>query len=217
MPHTIEETRDGRLLLVKIGPLGPVSNNAYIVADTTTNDAIVVDAPAESTHVIPALGALNVRLVIVTHRHRDHWGGIDELLAGIDAPVFTHEDDREPYAQYVTGTVADGDEVEVGNLRVEVIHTPGHTAGSVCLRIGEHLLSGDTLFPGGPGRTQTPELLTQVIGSITSRLHTLPESTHVYPGHGANTTVAASRAEYAVFASKSHDPGLSGDVLWLTS
>jgi glyoxylase-like metal-dependent hydrolase (beta-lactamase superfamily II) len=217
MAHTIEETRDGKLLLVKLGPLGPVSNNAYIVADTSTNEGVIIDAPAESAHVIPALGALNLRLVIVTHRHRDHWGGIDELLAGVEAPVFTHEQDREPWAQYVTGTLDNGDQVEVGNLRLEVIHTPGHTQGSICLRFGEHLLSGDTLFPGGPGRTQTPELLAQEIQSITSRLYTLPDSLVVYPGHGANTTVGKSKEEYAVFASKPHDPGLAGDVNWLTS
>src|SRR6476469_7869855 len=137
MPHSIEETRDGRLLLVKLGPLGPVSNNAYIVADTTTNDAVIVDAPAESAQVIPQTQGLNVRRVIVTHRHRDHWGGIDELLAGINAPVYTHEMDREPYAQYVKGILDDGAEVEVGNLKVQVIHTPGHTQGHICLRVGE--------------------------------------------------------------------------------
>jgi glyoxylase-like metal-dependent hydrolase (beta-lactamase superfamily II) len=141
-----EETRDGRLLLVKLGPLGQFANNAYILADTSTNDAIVVDAPAESAQVVAAANGLNVRQIIVTHRHRDHWGGIDELLAGIDAPVYTHELDREPYAQYVEGTLDDGAEVEIGNLKLQVIHTPGHTQGHICLRIGEHLLSGDTLF-----------------------------------------------------------------------
>src|SRR3954447_4494267 len=200
-----EEIRDGRLLLIKLGPLGPVSNNAYILADTSTNDAIVIDAPAESAQVVARAAGLNVRRIIVTHRHRDHWGGIDELLAGIDVPVYTHELDREPYYQYVKGTLAHGDEVEVGNLKLRVIHTPGHTQGHICLRVGEHVLSGDTLFPGGPGRTQTPELLAQEIESITSRLYTLPDTLAVYPGHGANTTVGASKAEYAVFASKPHD------------
>jgi glyoxylase-like metal-dependent hydrolase (beta-lactamase superfamily II) len=91
MPHTIEETRDGRLLLVKLGPLGPVSNNAYIVADSATNDAIIVDAPAESTYVIPQTSGLNELRIIVTHRHRDNWGGNDELHEGIDVTVYKHE------------------------------------------------------------------------------------------------------------------------------
>lgn len=212
-----EVTRDGRLLLIKVGPLGQFANNAYVIADSTTNDAVIIDAPAESEQAVAAAKGLNVRRIIVTHQHRDHWGGIDQLLAGIDAPVYTHEEDREPYAQYVKGTLAAGDNVEVGGITLRVIHTPGHTPGSICLRLGEHLISGDTLFPGGPGRTRTPELLAQEIASITTRLHTLPDSLHVYPGHGANTTIAESKAEYAVFAAKSHAPALSGDVLWLQS
>jgi len=212
-----EVTRDGRLLLIKIGPLGPQSNNAYIIADSTTNDAIVVDAPAESELVVPEVKGLNVHSIVVTHRHRDHWAGIDQLLEGIKAPVYTHEADRESYAGYVDGHLDHDDEIEVGGLKLRVIHTPGHTAGCICLQLGEHLIAGDTLFPGGPGRTRSPEDLSQAIDSIVNRLYVLPESTHVYPGHGANTTIGASKAEYAVFAAKPRDPSLSGDVLWLQS
>ena len=213
----IEETRDGRLLLVKIGPLGPVANNAYIIADSVTNDAVVVDAPEESEHVVAAAKAFHARRIIVTHRHRDHWNGIEGLLAGIAAPVHTHEADREPYAAYVNGTLAQDDIVEAGSLKLRVLHTPGHTAGCICLELGEHLISGDTLFPGGPGRTRSNEDLQQEIDSIVNRLYVLPVSTHVYPGHGANTTIGASKAEYAIFAAKQHDPALSGDVLWTSS
>jgi glyoxylase-like metal-dependent hydrolase (beta-lactamase superfamily II) len=213
----MEEIRDGRLLLIKLGPLGQFSNNAYIVADSETNDAIVVDAPAESEKVVEAAKGFNVGKIVVTHRHPDHWNGIDTLVAGIDAPVLTHELDRSRYEAYVKGTLSNDDEIEVGNLKLRVIHTPGHTAGCICLSLGEHLISGDTLFPGGPGRTQTPEDLQQEIDSIVSRLHVLPDNTVVYPGHGANTTIADSKAEYAVFAAKPHDPVLAGDVLWLKS
>jgi glyoxylase-like metal-dependent hydrolase (beta-lactamase superfamily II) len=80
--------------------------------------------------------------------------------------------------------------------------------------LGKHLFSGDTLFPGGPGKTQTPEALKQVITSITERLFVLPDDTNVYPGHGSDTTIGASKAEYAVFTSRDHAADLSGDVLW---
>lgn len=212
-----EIVRDGRLLLMKLGPLGPVANNAYIIADSTSNDAIIVDAPEESESVAAAVKGLNVRKVIVTHRHRDHWAGIDALLGRVDAPVFCHESDREPYAGYISGTLGHGDEVEVGGLRLRVLHTPGHTPGCICLQLGEHLIAGDTLFPGGPGRTRSNEDLQEEIRSIVSRLYVLPDATNVYPGHGANTTIGASKAEYAVFAKKEHDPSLSGDVLWIKS
>jgi glyoxylase-like metal-dependent hydrolase (beta-lactamase superfamily II) len=217
MPGDVTSLRDGRLQLIKIGPLGFNSNNVYVIADTSTNDAIVVDAPEGSEEVIEAVKPFNVKQIIVTHRHRDHWAGIDVLKAGIDVPVLSHEADREPYAQYISGVLGQGDEVEVGGLKLRVIHTPGHTPGCICLLLGEHLIAGDTLFPGGPGRTRTPEDLAQEIESITSNLYVLPESTHVYPGHGANTTIGASKAEYAVFAAKQHAADLCGDVSWVTS
>jgi glyoxylase-like metal-dependent hydrolase (beta-lactamase superfamily II) len=212
-----EIVRDGRLLLIKIGPLGPVANNAYIIADSQTNDTLVVDAPEGCEALAPSLAGLNVRQVIVTHRHRDHWAGIDTLLDMIDAPVLCHDADREPWEKYVRGALADGDEVAVGGLTLRIVHTPGHTPGCICIYAGDHLLSGDTLFPGGPGRTRSNEDLQQEIESIVSRLYPLPEGVHVYPGHGSNTTIGESKAEYAVFAAKPHDPALSGDVLWLTS
>ena len=212
-----EIVRDGRLILVKIGPLGFASNNAYILADAETNDAVIIDAPEGSEQVLPHLTGFDVNGVIVTHRHRDHWAGIEQLLAGVQAPVLTHEADREPYAQYVNTTLQDGDELEMGGLKLRVLHTPGHTPGSFCILAGEHLLSGDTLFPGGPGRTRSNADLQQEIASITSQLYTLPDNVHVYPGHGANTTIAISKGEYAVFASKQHDPELAGDVLWVSS
>jgi hydroxyacylglutathione hydrolase len=213
--HEQEVVKDGRLLLIKLGPLGPVSNNAYIVADAETNDALLVDAPEGSEALAPAAKGLVVRRAIVTHRHRDHWAGIDALLKDFSVPVYCHDADKEPYERYVNGTLTDGDEVEVGSLRLRVIHTPGHTPGSICLQVGEHVLSGDTLFPGGPGRTRSNEDLRQEIQAIVAGLYTLPPEVAVYPGHGANTTIAKSKAEYEVFARKPLDPDLSGDVLWL--
>jgi glyoxylase-like metal-dependent hydrolase (beta-lactamase superfamily II) len=139
------------------------------------------------------------------------------MLSFVDAPVLTGEGDVEGHETYVTNTVTHGDLIEVGGLQLRVVFTPGHTPGHVCLVTGNHLLSGDTLFPGGPGRTRSNELLLQEIESIKRELYVLPEGVSVYPGHGANTTIGASKAEYAVFASKPHDPELSGDVLWLES
>jgi hydroxyacylglutathione hydrolase len=213
----IETTVDGRLTLVKVGPLGFASNNCYVLSDNQTRDALVIDAPEGCDAIRPALEGLNLQSVIVTHRHRDHWAGIDTMLSFVDAPVLTGEGDREPYEQYVKATLAGDDVVEVGGLRIRVLFTPGHTPGHVCLLAGNHLLSGDTLFPGGPGRTRTNADLQTEIESIKSRLYVLPDEVAVYPGHGANTTIGDSRAEYAVFESKPHDTGLCGDVLWLQS
>ncbi len=210
----METFEGGRLRLVKIGPLGSFANNAYVIQDVEAGEAIIVDAPAEGQRILPALAGARVSRIVITHRHGDHWVSVDDLKSATGAPVFCHEADREPYASVVDGVVADGDELSVGELRVRVLHTPGHTPGSVCLLVGEHLISGDTLFPGGPGRTGKPEELQQEIESITARLLTLRDGTQVHPGHGADGTIGDSKREYAVFASRAHRPDLCGDVTW---
>ncbi len=210
----MEVHEDGALRLVKVGPLGAFGNNAYLIQDRESGDALLIDAPAEGERVLEALDGGRVTQIAVTHRHPDHWVSITALKSATGAPVLCHEADREPYAQHVDATVEDGQELVVGALRVRAIHTPGHTPGSVCFLVGGHLISGDTLFPGGPGRTNRPEDLRQEIESITSRLFALPDETLVHPGHGDDGSIGQSKREYAVFASKEHPPDLCGDVLW---
>ena len=210
----MEVHEEGRLRLVKIGPLGPLGNNAYLIQDSESRATLIVDAPAESEQVLEALGDDDAERIVVTHRHQDHWGGIDVLKAGTGAQVLTHADDREPYAAQVDGTLADGEELAVGGLRVRVIHTPGHTPGSICLLVNDRLISGDTLFPGGPGRTRSNEDLQQEIESITSRLFKLPDDTVIHPGHGDDGRISDSKREYEVFAAKEHPADLAGDVTW---
>jgi glyoxylase-like metal-dependent hydrolase (beta-lactamase superfamily II) len=110
--------------------------------------------------------------------------------------------------------IADGDEVVVGKGIIRAVHTPGHTPGSTCYLAGGILFSGDVLFPGGPGRTQSPDDLQRSIKSITERLYALPDETLVLPGHGGDTTIGESKREYAVFASREHPRDLRGDVTW---
>ncbi len=208
----MREFGEGNLRLVKVGPLGPFANNAYVVADAASGDAIVVDAPQDSEKVFPALEGLTVSAIVVTHRHGDHWGGIEALRTKTGAPVACHAEDAA--GREVERTLADGDELAVGSLTVRVLFTPGHTPGSICLLVGDHLLSGDTLFPGGPGRTMKPEDLRQEIESIRAKLYALPDAVSVHPGHGDDTTIGDSKREYAVFALKEHPADLSGDVLW---
>ncbi|HEX5480193.1 MAG TPA: MBL fold metallo-hydrolase [Dehalococcoidia bacterium] len=204
--------------VIKIGPLGPYANNVYIIVDRTSKQSLFVDAPFESAKALDAAKDTDVQRIVVTHRHGDHWANIDDVKAATRAPVYCHEGDREPYAAKVEGTLADGDEIAVGDARVRVLHTPGHTPGSICLFFetadGPALISGDTLFPGGPGRSDNPDALRQMVASIKSRLLPLPENTHVYPGHGDDTTIGVSREEVAVFDARPHPADLHGDVTW---
>jgi glyoxylase-like metal-dependent hydrolase (beta-lactamase superfamily II) len=204
--------------VIKVGPLGPYSNNAYIVADRGTKQALFIDAPIGSAKAIEVAKPYAVQRIVLTHRHGDHWAEIDGVKSGTGAPAYCHDADRAPYAAKVAGTVGDAEEIAVGETRVRVMHTPGHTPGSVCLLVpatgGDVLISGDTLFPGGPGRSDSPAALQEMIASIKRSLLPLPDDVRVYPGHGDNTTIGDAKKQFAVFASKEHDPTLCGDVTW---
>jgi glyoxylase-like metal-dependent hydrolase (beta-lactamase superfamily II) len=204
--------------VIKVGPLGPYANNSYVIADIATKRAVVVDTPFETARTIEAARPYAVGSIVVTHRHGDHWAEIDVAREEFGVPVYCHEGDRKPYEAKVDGTLGDGDTIALGETAIRVLHTPGHTPGSICLLVpmesGQALISGDTLFPGGPGRSDNPAALREMIRSITSKLLVLHEDTIVLPGHGDNTTIEHAKREYAVFASKGHPDDLCGDVTW---
>lgn len=209
---------DQQINIECLSALGYNANNAYILRPASGDGgATLIDAPEGIEAVIEALGEVPVERIVVTHYHRDHWAGFDVLRAHTDAPVYSGEHEVE--LDHVEGLqrLSDGDTFTVGEAVVQVLHTPGHTPGSISLLVNGAVLVGDVLFPGGPGRTRDPEALATSIESITTRLYTLPENTVILPGHGHNTTIEDSRREYEVFASKEHPADLAGDVLWLES
>ncbi len=212
----MELYKDGDIEVVRLGPLGPYGNNAYIIADASARRSVIVDMPAEGERIVEALNDARVTSIVVTHWHQDHWMSYDVVRGATGAPVFVHEAEIHIPPERIDGRLRDGQEIAVGSARLRVIHTPGHTPGSICLLLGRILLTGDTLFPGGPGRTAEPGDLSTLVRSITERLFPLPDETYVWPGHGDTTTIGRSRAEYQVFAARPHRPDLSGDVTWAT-
>ena len=211
------ETHDeGTFRIIEVGPLGPFDNNAYVIADPAAGAAAVVDMPAEAEKILEATAGLRVGKILLTHTHPDHWLSYDLLKAATAAPVYCHPAEVQMPPERIDIPLADGQELMVGRVAVRVIHTPGHTPGSVCFLVGRYLIAGDTLFPGGPGHSDTPADLQQAIRSIVQRLYVLPDDTLVLPGHGDGTTIGASRRAHAVFASRPHPPDLCGDVLWET-
>ena len=210
---------DEQVTVELLPDLGPYANNAYIVRPRGSAGegagATLVDIPQGFEAVLAALDGAAVERVIVTHSHIDHWGGWDVLRATLDAPVLVGAEETDIEAGRAVERLGDGAAVAVGTASLRVLHTPGHTPGSICLLLGGVLFTGDTLFPGGPGASRSNALLQEEIASITSRLYVLPPETVVLPGHGPGTTIGESLREYQVFAAKQHDPDLHGDVLWL--
>ena len=196
---------------------GPYDNNAYLVVCPETRESIVIDAPADPGSLIEAARTTTVKAVVITHSHSDHILGLAEVRSALGAPVGIGEPDAGALDASPDFLLRDGEEVRAGTVGLRAISTPGHTPGSTCLAFGDHLFTGDTLFPGGPGRTRTPENLAQILGSITTKLLVLPDDTAVYAGHGDDTTIGQAKREHAEFASRPHAPDLCGDVLWLGS
>ena len=194
---------------------GPYDNNAYLLVCPQSSESIVIDTPAEPYELISAASKTNVKAIVITHNHSDHLLGFNEVTSVINAPVGIGEADAHALPKSANFYLVDSSSVDAGSISAKFISTPGHTPGSTCLSIGSHLFTGDTLFPGGPGRTRSPELFRQEIKSIIDRLFILPESTLVLPGHGSDVTIAEAKKEYRVFASKAHEDDLHGDVTWL--
>jgi glyoxylase-like metal-dependent hydrolase (beta-lactamase superfamily II) len=212
-PLTIFE--DGGVRITKIGPMGPYESNAYIVRDLGQGESLLVDMPLEESDLLDALAADgNVRQIVATHWHPDHWMTYDAVRAATGAPVLVGSSEVKIPKERIDGRLDDGAEVAVGSARIGVIHTPGHTPGSISLRIGRAVITGDTLFYGGPGKTSARGDLETIMASITAKLLPLPEETLVLPGHGTTTTIAASRSGVAAYQRHPKPAGYYGDVEW---
>ena len=197
--------------------LGPYQTNAYIVVCRKTGESLVVDAPAGASEIIDGLDGTQPRYILLTHDHFDHTGVLDSLRSELKVPLATHVESSRQLKTPPEMLLNDGNNLSLGNLKIDVLHTPGHTPGGLCFKIGKYLLAGDTIFPGGPGKTFSPGDFSQILNSITEKIYTLTDDTLILPGHGDNITVKKSREEYAVFASRPHRDDICGDILWLSA
>lgn len=178
--------------------LGPMDNNVYVAFDPETRRGIVVDASYDAAKIVELADGVEVERIVLTHGDRDHIDALPELKAALGVPVGIHPADAGNLMFPPDFTLEDGQRLEVGNAGIEVLHTPGHTPGSVCLYVPGTLIAGDTLFPGGPGNTRGDERkFAQIIESIEKKLYGLPDETRVLPGHGEGTTIGAERPQLA--------------------
>lgn len=193
-------------------PAGIYAANCYILVDEMTNKSIIVDpgGSADDLLLFVDKNKLQIEYIVLTHGHADHIGGVNELHESLNIPIMAHiaeeellkDADKNLSSQMAMGSVEilpsiflkEGDKFSFGNINVEIIHTPGHTEGGMCLKIGDDLFSGDTLFKGSIGRSDlyggNPNVL---LDSIREKLLILNDNVKVWPGHGDATTIGEEK------------------------
>jgi glyoxylase-like metal-dependent hydrolase (beta-lactamase superfamily II) len=197
--------------------LGPFGTNSYIITCLKTSDSIVVDAPGDAPKVLGQLQQRNPKYILMTHNHMDHTGALAELKSALNIPVAAHAADADRLPLTPDMLLVDSDGLTFGNIHFTVMHTPGHTPGSLCFYTEGYLISGDTLFPDGPGKTGSPADFRQIVESLQSKIFVLPDDTQVFPGHGNHTVLGKEKQAFEAFSARPHDPNLCGDVLWSKS
>jgi hydroxyacylglutathione hydrolase len=201
-------------MIHEILPVGPLQCNCSVIGDEVSREAIVIDPGDDVSDIVAIIErhGLTVKMIVITHAHIDHIGGAQKLRARTGAPVYMHEADafladqlamqatwlriEAPENPGIDTPAHDGDVLRAGSLEAHVLHTPGHTPGSISLYLPleSKVIAGDTLFQGSVGRTDLPGGDTaEIARSIRGKLYTLPENTIVYPGHGGTTSIGEEK------------------------
>ncbi|NDL55515.1 MBL fold metallo-hydrolase [Phytoactinopolyspora mesophila] len=187
------------LIVNKLSVGGSWDNNAYVLRCRDTGQELLIDAAAEPDRILTTCGDGPLTRIVTTHRHRDHWRALADVARTTGAITVAHVDDAPAIDVPTADEVRDGDRIRFGQCELEVVHLVGHTPGSIALLYDDpngqpHLWTGDSLFPGGVGKTTSPEDFDSLIGDVERKLFDrLPDETWVYPGHGDDTTLGHER------------------------
>jgi glyoxylase-like metal-dependent hydrolase (beta-lactamase superfamily II) len=174
-----------------------MDNNVYLLSCRATGRQLLIDAAAEANRIVEAVGPRGLSTIVTTHQHWDHVRALATVAKRTGARSLAHTDDADEIP-VVDDTLRDGDTIDCGEFSLEVIHLVGHTPGAIALLYrdsgGDHLFTGDSLFPGGPGKTNSPKDFRSLMTDLETKVFgRLADNTWVYPGHGDDTTLGAER------------------------
>jgi glyoxylase-like metal-dependent hydrolase (beta-lactamase superfamily II) len=194
-PAAVRELPD--LTITKVS-VGPMDNNAYLLRCTVTGEQLLIDAANDADRLLEVIGESGLSTVVTTHQHQDHWFALQDVIEATSARSIAHPADAAALP-IVDIVIEDGGTLTVGECTLEVIHLVGHTPGSIALLYRDpsgfpHLFTGDSLFPGGPGRTTGGEDFDSLMRDLQAKVFDkLPDQTWFYPGHGKDSTLGAER------------------------
>ncbi len=197
--------------------VGTWQENCYLIFNRNLHEGLLIDPGDEAKQIKAWIGNIPISQILLTHGHFDHLGAVNELRAYYGVMVGLNPADRDLASQSdvkLDFELNDGDILWPGPDEIQVTHTPGHTAGSVCLRFDKRALVGDVIFPGGPGHTHTPLELNQSLISLRQKVFSWPDETELFPGHGLTTTVGQERPGFTAFMERPRPDDLFGDVSW---
>lgn len=187
---SIIETETARIHTFSVGAM---DNNVYIVSCRATNEAVIVDAATDADRILREVSDCRPIAILTTHGHLDHIGAARQVADNLAIPFRLNKADEQIAKLAIDEDLVPGT-VRVGNLDIQAIHTPGHTPGSMCFFLDDVLLTGDTLFPGGPGATRFPySSFEAIMNSLRTDLFLRQDKTVVLPGHGDPTTIGTER------------------------
>ncbi len=196
-PGGSAQTLELKQLSITKFSVSAMDNNCYLLRDKESGQKLLIDAAADAPRILEVTGT-DLSAVITTHKHWDHVRALQQVIEATGARSYAHPDDS-PEIPIVTNAVHDGDVIRLGATELSIIHLVGHTPGSIAVRYLDphghgHIFTGDSLFPGGVGKTHSTEDFKSLISDVEEKLFKLStDNTHVYPGHGNDTTIGTER------------------------
>ena len=197
-------------------------NTSYILKSDLTNESILIDVPEDPSPIIDNISGLDIKLILLTHHHLDHAGGINTLRKHTNAPIAIGKDDSDSEPDdriaYINPDIEikNGDTFNFGEEKISSISVPGHTKGSNCFLINKSLFTGDVIFPGRAGRTDSEEQFDLSVNSLKNTLYLLDEDIEFFPGHGkGGETLKDFQNQFKYFLSNSYKKGMHGVVWWV--